>query len=112
MSAIQVRRGYYKSHDIFLVLLTVVVVVPSSSASVFHCSLIILMANLVKVEFLEEHENPFEMVTPAEDISQEGQLLYLLWVKDGDNIAYGRVFVADYNNELLIEDYYQFICTQ
>lgn len=70
------------------------------------------MANLVKVEFLEEHENPFEMVTPAEDISQEGQLLYLLWVEDGDNIAYGRVFVADYNNELLIEDYYQFICTQ
>lgn len=27
------------------------------------CSLIILMANLVKVEFLEEHENPFQMVT-------------------------------------------------
>lgn len=39
-----------------------------STSAPFHGSLIILMTNLLQVEFLEEHENPFQMVTPRHNL--------------------------------------------
>lgn len=73
------------------------------------------MANLVKVEFLEEHENPFEMVTPLALLYGEERLrgdrilssagLYCVTPSAGLLLRLSRsslAWRADYNNELLI----------
>lgn len=45
-----------------------------------HYRLIILMTNLVKVESLEEHENPFEIVTPRGGTDSSANFFPLLSV--------------------------------